>query len=143
MLKCRWCGRDIVDDGGRPQKSCPHCGHRASLPRPICDCSICWARRARGEMVDWTDRDRAQLTAYAADRIALMVTRALGSSPSVTASRRLGLLKFEDWAKRYRRNVNADPVMHRSFRALAALGVDVDTILRRGYEAGRSAERPV
>jgi hypothetical protein len=94
-------------------------------------------------MVDWTDRDRAQLTAYAADRIALMVTRALGSSPSIAASRRLGLLKFEDWAKRYRRNVNADPVMHRSFRALAALGVDVDTILRRGYEAGRSAERPV
>lgn len=139
MVRCNWCGREPVNDGGSPQKTCPHCGHRADAPRPVCSCGICSARRARGQEVEWTDRDRAALTAYTAERIATMVSRALRSSPSIAASRRLGLLNYEDWSRRYRRNVNADPVLHQSFRTLAALGVDVEAVLRRGFVAGAEA----
>lgn len=138
-IRCDWCGTEISDPSGAAVRRCARCGHRADLPRPICDCSVCAARRSRGQTIDWTSRDREQVTAYAADRIARAVAGALRTSPSVATARRLGLLTFEDWSRRYRRNINADPVLHRSFRALSALGVDVTVVLRKGYEAGRES----
>lgn len=131
---CGWCG--TTGDA----KRCARCGHRADLPRAICDCGICAARRLRGEEIEWTRRDREDVTRYASDRIARAVAGQIRGSASQEAARRLGLLTYEEWLRRYRRHVNADPILHRSFKALSLFGVDPNEVLRRGYQAARDGD---
>jgi hypothetical protein len=39
---CPWCRVVVILHGGRD--TCPACGHRAGIPRALCDCDACEPR---------------------------------------------------------------------------------------------------